>query len=54
MVKGGAEYNVRSKGPRSQAMSIALAKWSLDDYHRMIDSGLLDRRRVEFAGWRDS
>lgn len=28
-------------------MSVALAKWSLDDYHRMIDSGLLDRRRVE-------
>ena len=28
-------------------MSVALAKWSLDDYHQMIDSGLLDRRRVE-------
>ena len=28
-------------------MSVALAKWSLDDYHHMIDSGLLDRRRVE-------
>ncbi|MGK7909868.1 MAG: Uma2 family endonuclease [Synechococcus sp.] len=28
-------------------MSVALAKWSLDDYHQMVDSGLLDRRRVE-------
>ncbi|MEM9568734.1 MAG: hypothetical protein AAF974_10545 [Cyanobacteria bacterium P01_E01_bin.34] len=28
-------------------MSVALAKWSLDDYHRMPNSELLDRRRVE-------
>lgn len=28
-------------------MSVALAKWSLDDYHHMVNSGLLDRRRVE-------
>ncbi len=28
-------------------MSVALAKWTLDDYHRMIESGLLDGRSVE-------
>ena len=28
-------------------MSVALAKWTLDDYHRMIQSGLLDGRSVE-------
>lgn len=28
-------------------MSVAIAKWTLDDYHRMIDVGLLDDRQVE-------
>ncbi len=28
-------------------MSVAIAKWTLDDYHRMIESGLLDGRSVE-------
>jgi Uma2 family endonuclease len=28
-------------------MSVALAKWTLDDYHHMIESGLLDGRSVE-------
>lgn len=28
-------------------MSVAIAKWTLDDYHSMIDSGLLDGRSVE-------
>ena len=28
-------------------MSVAIAKWTLDDYHRMITSGLLDGRSVE-------
>ena len=28
-------------------MSIVTAKWSLQDYHRMIDTGLLDDRKVE-------
>ena len=28
-------------------MSIAIAKWTLDEYHRMIAAGLLDDRRVE-------
>ena len=28
-------------------MSVAIAKWTLDDYHRMIASGLLDGRSVE-------
>jgi Uma2 family endonuclease len=28
-------------------MSVAIAKWTLDDYHRMIDVGLLDDRKVE-------
>jgi len=28
-------------------MSVAIAKWTLDEYHRMIDAGILDDRRVE-------
>lgn len=28
-------------------MSIVTAKWSLQDYHQMIDTGLLDDRKVE-------
>jgi Uma2 family endonuclease len=28
-------------------MSVAIAKWTLDDYHHMIKSGLLDGRSVE-------
>ncbi len=28
-------------------MTIAIAKWSLDDYHRMIAAGILANRRVE-------
>jgi Uma2 family endonuclease len=28
-------------------MTIGIAKWSLQDYHQMIDSGLLDNRKVE-------
>ena len=28
-------------------MSVAIAKWTLDDYHRMIEVGLLDDRQVE-------
>jgi Uma2 family endonuclease len=28
-------------------MTVAIAKWTLDEYHRMIDAGILDDRRVE-------
>jgi Uma2 family endonuclease len=28
-------------------MSVTTAKWTLDDYHRMIDAGILDDHRVE-------
>jgi Uma2 family endonuclease len=28
-------------------MSVAIAKWTLDEYHRMVEIGLLDDRRVE-------
>jgi Uma2 family endonuclease len=28
-------------------MSVAIAKWTLDDYHRMIEIGLLNDRQVE-------
>ena len=28
-------------------MSVTLAKWTLDDYHRMVASGMLDERPVE-------
>ena len=28
-------------------MTVAIAKWTLEEYHRMIESGVLDNRRVE-------
>ncbi|MBD1870377.1 Uma2 family endonuclease [Cyanobacteria bacterium FACHB-471] len=28
-------------------MSVAIAKWTLDEYHRMIEVGLLEHRQVE-------
>ncbi|MGB7084658.1 MAG: Uma2 family endonuclease [Phormidesmis sp.] len=28
-------------------MTVAIAKWTLEEYHRMIETGLLDDRRVE-------
>ena len=28
-------------------MSLTLTKWTLDDYHRMVASGVLDDRPVE-------
>lgn len=28
-------------------MTVTLAKWTIDEYHSMIESGLLDHRRVE-------
>ncbi len=28
-------------------MTVSIAKWTLDDYHRMVEIGLLDDRRVE-------
>ncbi|RUS95584.1 hypothetical protein DSM106972_089400 [Dulcicalothrix desertica PCC 7102] len=28
-------------------MTLAVAKWTIDEYHRMIESGILDNRRVE-------
>ena len=28
-------------------MSVTIAKWTLDDYHRMIEVGLLEDRQVE-------
>jgi len=30
-------------------MTFVTAKWSLEEYHRMIDAGLLDQRRVELV-----
>lgn len=29
---------------------LTTAKWSIDEYHRMIEAGLLDERRVELLG----
>jgi hypothetical protein len=29
-------------------MTLVTAKWSLEDYHRMIDTGLLDERRCQW------
>jgi Uma2 family endonuclease len=31
-------------------MTIVTAKWSLQDYHQMIETGLLDERKVELLG----
>lgn len=28
-------------------MSVIVAKWSLEEYHRMIEAGILDDRQVE-------
>lgn len=28
-------------------MTVAIAKWTLEEYHQLVDSGLLDHRRVE-------
>lgn len=28
-------------------MTLIVAKWTLDEYHRMIEAGILDNRRVE-------
>ncbi|BAZ16816.1 hypothetical protein NIES4071_86940 [Calothrix sp. NIES-4071] len=28
-------------------MTLAVAKWTIDEYHRMIEAGILDNRRVE-------
>ncbi|PZO14120.1 MAG: hypothetical protein DCF25_15270 [Leptolyngbya foveolarum] len=28
-------------------MTVAIAKWTLEEYHRLVESGLLDHRRVE-------
>ena len=28
-------------------MTVALAKWTLEEYHHMVESGVLDDRRVE-------
>ena len=32
---------------RDAVVGVTLARWTLDDYHRMIDSGVLDGRSVE-------
>lgn len=28
-------------------MTVIVAKWTLEDYHRMIEAGILTNRRVE-------
>jgi Uma2 family endonuclease len=28
-------------------MALAIAKWNLQDYHQMIETGILDERKVE-------
>ena len=28
-------------------MNVIVAKWTIDEYHSMIDSGILDDRKVE-------
>lgn len=38
---------VASFDERSGGVSVTLAKWTLEDYHRMVASGMLDDRPVE-------
>jgi len=33
--------------PETFAMTVTLVKWTVDEYHRMIAAGILDKRRVE-------
>lgn len=40
--RGVASFDERSGG-----VSVTLAKWTLEDYHRMVASGMLDDRPVE-------
>ncbi len=32
---------------KANAMTVTIAKWTIQDYHRMIDAGVLEGRRVE-------
>lgn len=34
-------------GCKGKGMTVAIAKWTLEEYHRLVESGLLDHRRVE-------
>jgi Uma2 family endonuclease len=38
---------IRSPTPKAIAMTVTVAKWKVDEYHRMIAAGILDARRVE-------
>ena len=43
-------YDVKLKRERQRcdrAMTVTAAKWTIDEYHRMISAGILDNRRVE-------
>lgn len=45
----GISFLMGSKGAVKglDAMTVALAKWSIDEYHRMIEAGVLEGRQVE-------
>jgi len=41
-------YNLKSDQPyKTIAMSVIAAKWSIDEYHQMISSRILENRRVK-------
>ncbi|MEN8447283.1 MAG: hypothetical protein ABG776_19975, partial [Cyanobacteria bacterium J06555_13] len=41
------QYGHQAIAKERKLMVAVAAKWTLEDYHRMIESGVLDHRRVE-------
>jgi Uma2 family endonuclease len=39
--------NIKNYWEESIVMSVIVAKWTIDEYHRMIDAGILSDRKVE-------
>jgi Uma2 family endonuclease len=39
--------NIKNHWEESIVMSVIVAKWTIDEYHRMIDAGILSDRKVE-------
>ena len=46
-VDRSARVKEAPKGQKDIVMTVTTAKWTLDDYHRMIEVGLLESRHVE-------
>jgi Uma2 family endonuclease len=46
-INRSARIKEAPKGQEDTVMTVTTAKWTLDDYHRMIEVGLLESRHVE-------